>query len=106
MSNKNSNKGATMTEYALISGLVAIVAISSMTSVGRVLTTKIETVSTSLQTEKVEENNNGGNNGVYTCGICGGIIGECKKCDVGYFEEDFCKVCGGVIPNGQCMCPR
>ena len=56
MSRKNLNKGATMIEYALIAGLIAIVAISSLRSVGLVLTAKMEAISTTLGGEKTENN--------------------------------------------------
>lgn len=56
MNSKNLNKGATMIEYALIAGLIAIVAISSLRSVGLVLTAKMETISTTLGGGKTEDN--------------------------------------------------
>lgn len=46
--NKKQNKGATMIEYALIAGLIAIVAISALRSVGNQLNTKMQYIADEL----------------------------------------------------------
>jgi len=46
---KNDDKGATAIEYGLIAALIAVAAITALTSVGSQLTTTFEAVNTSLQ---------------------------------------------------------
>lgn len=45
---KDSNKGATMIEYALIAGLIAIVAIGAMNSIGSNVKAKMNKVAEEL----------------------------------------------------------
>ena len=52
---RKENKGATMIEYALIAGLIAIVAIGSMRSLGLIVTNKMSKITTSLDGELDEE---------------------------------------------------
>ena len=47
---KDSNKGATMIEYALIAGLIAIVAIAAMNTLGGKVRNKFETIATCIDT--------------------------------------------------------
>lgn len=46
---KDSNKGATMIEYALIAGLIAIVAISAMNSIGQNINNKMTEIAGNLK---------------------------------------------------------
>ena len=47
---KDSNKGATMIEYALIAGLIAIVAITAMQSLGNKVSSKMNHITEQLGT--------------------------------------------------------
>lgn len=67
---KNMNRGATMIEYSLISALVAVVAIASMNNLGRVVTSKMESVSTSLESKSTEVEGGGDSNDDVYGGIC------------------------------------
>lgn len=52
----NSNKGATIIEYALIAGLIAVVAISAMNSIGTQVQSKFSTVAATLESATTSPN--------------------------------------------------
>lgn len=60
LDDKNLNKGATMIEYALISGLIAIVAIGAMTSLGKRVSSKMDHIATSLDGQTSTDDSDGG----------------------------------------------
>lgn len=44
----SSKKGAAMVEYALLAGLIAVVAISALTTLGTSINTKLDSIATQL----------------------------------------------------------